>query len=104
MDISVLPSPLRHFLAQLDEVRSVGILDMDQVGRVLVELAADEEYLGPLIAEIPPESPGGKWLVKPERGPRLVLFHRPEGDALRHEGGQAELRLADERARSSNSG
>lgn len=52
---------------------------MDQVGRVLVELAADEEYLGPLIAEMPSESPGGKWLVKPERGPRLVLFHRPEG-------------------------
>jgi hypothetical protein len=44
-----------------------------------VELAADEEYLGPLIAEIPSESPGGKWLVKPERGSRLVLFHRPEG-------------------------
>ena len=79
MDISVLPSPLRRFLAQLDELRSAGVLDMDQVGRVLVELAADEEYFGPLIAEMPAESPGGKWLVKPERGPRLVLFHRPEG-------------------------
>ena len=32
---------------------------MDEVGRLLVELAADEEYLGPLIAEIPFESPGG---------------------------------------------
>ena len=60
-------------------MRSAGVLDMDQVGRVLVRLAADEEYLGPLIAEMPSESPGGKWLVKPERGPRLVLFHRPEG-------------------------
>jgi hypothetical protein len=73
---------------------------------------------------MPSESPGGKWLVKPERGPRLVLFHRPEGvmaythshhcwvaiapvrgvethqrwDAVRHDGGRAELRLADERA------
>jgi hypothetical protein len=37
------PSPLRHFLAQLDQLRSAGILDMDQVGRLLVELAADEE-------------------------------------------------------------
>jgi hypothetical protein len=53
------PGPLRHFLAQLDELRSADILDMDQVGRVLVELAADEEYLGPLIAEMPSESPGG---------------------------------------------
>ena len=52
---------------------------MDRVGRLLVDLAADEDYLGPLIAEIPSESAGGTWLVKPERGPRLVLFHRPEG-------------------------
>jgi len=48
-----------------------------------VELAADEEYLGPLIAEILLESPGGKWLFEPERGPRLVLFHRPEGASHR---------------------
>ena len=52
---------------------------MDRVGRLLAELGADEEYFGPLIAEMPSESPGGKWLVKPERGPRLVLFHRPQG-------------------------
>jgi hypothetical protein len=69
MDISVLPSPLRHFLAQLDEVRSVGILDMDQVGRVLVELAADEEYLGPLIAEMPSESAGGSGSSSPNGVP-----------------------------------
>ncbi len=55
MDISALPGPLRHFLAQLDELRSVGVPDMDKVGRLLVDLAADEDYLGPLIAEIPSE-------------------------------------------------
>jgi hypothetical protein len=43
MDISVLPSPLRRFLAQLDEVRSAGVLDMDQMGRVLVELSRRPE-------------------------------------------------------------
>ena len=53
------PGPLRHFLAQLDELRSADIPDMDQVGRILVELAADEEYLGPLIAEMPSQSAGG---------------------------------------------
>ena len=105
-------------------MRSGNTLDIDRVGRLLVEPAADEEYLGPLIAEIPSESPGGTWLVEPERGPRLVLLHRPEGvtaythshhcwvaiapvrgveahqrwDAVRHEDGRAELRLADERA------
>src|ERR1700733_16298307 len=124
MSTGDVPSPLRHFLTQLDELRSADIPDMDQVGRLLVELAADEEYLGPLIAELPAKSPGGRWLVKPERGPRLVLFHRPEGmmaythshqcwvavapvrgvethqrwDAVRHEDGQAELHLVDDRA------
>jgi len=121
---STFPEPLRHFLVQLDELRSASIPDMDRVGRLLTELAADEEYFGPLIAEMPSDSPGGKWLVKPERGPRLVLFHRPQGvmaythshhcwvgiapvrgvethqrwDAVRHDDGRAELRLADDRA------
>jgi predicted metal-dependent enzyme (double-stranded beta helix superfamily) len=76
---AAFPGPLRHFLAQLDELRSGDTSDMDQVGRLLVELAADEEYFGPLIEQMPSESAGGKWLVKPERGPRLILFHRPEG-------------------------
>ena len=124
MSTGDVPSPLRQFLTQLAELRSAEILDMDQVGRLLVELAADEDYLDPLIAEIPSQSAGGKWLVKPERGPRMVLFHRPEGvmaythshhcwvavapvrgvethqrwDAVRHEDGRTELRLADDRA------
>ena len=79
MNSDDFPGPLRHFLTRLDELRSENTIDMDRVGRLLVDLAADEDYLGPLIAEIPSESPGGTWLVKPERGPRLVLFHRPEG-------------------------
>ena len=97
---------------------------MDRVGRVLVELAADEEFFSPLIAQLPSGSPGSRWLIRPGRGPRLVLVHRPEGvmgythshrcwvgiapvrgvethqrwDAVRQAGGRAELRLADERA------
>ena len=43
MSSGAFPGSLRHFLAQLDELRSGDILDIDQVGRVLVELAADEE-------------------------------------------------------------
>ena len=116
--------PLRHFADRLGEIRSAETLDMDQVGRALVELAADAEFFGPLIARLPAGSPGSQWLIRPERGPRLVLVHRPDGvmgythshrcwvavapvrgvethqrwDAVRHAGGQAELRLADERA------
>jgi hypothetical protein len=53
--------------------------DMDGMGRLLIELAADTELFALLIAQIPSEAPGDRWLVRPERGPRLVLVHRPEG-------------------------
>jgi predicted metal-dependent enzyme (double-stranded beta helix superfamily) len=121
---SGLPGPLRRFADRLDDLRSADVVDMDLVGRLLVELAADEELFDPLIAQLPSGSPGNRWLIRPERGPRLVLVHRPEGvmgythshrcwvgiapvrgvethqkwDAVRHAGGRAELRLADERA------
>ena len=41
---SALPGPLRHFADQLDRLPSADVLDMDQVGRLLAELAADEEF------------------------------------------------------------
>ncbi len=124
MSTGALPSPLRRFLAGLDEQRSGGVPDMNEVGRLLVELAADEEFFAPLIDQIPVAAPGDRWLIKPDRGPRLVLVHRPEGvmgythshrcwvgiapvrgvethqrwDAVRRDHGRAELHLADERA------
>ena len=124
MSTGALPGPVRHFLAQLDDLRSAGVPDMDQVGRRLVELAADEEFFAPLIAEMPAGSMGVHWLATPDRGPRLVLVHRPEGvmaythshrcwvaiapvrgvethqrwHAARHENGRADLSLAEERA------
>jgi predicted metal-dependent enzyme (double-stranded beta helix superfamily) len=119
-----LPAPLRRFRDRLDQLRSGDGPDMDKVGRVLTELAADEEYFAPLIAGMPPGTFGVHWLIRPERGPRLVLVHRPDGvmacthshrcwvgiapvrgvethqrwDAVRHPRGRAELSLADERA------
>ena len=111
-------------MAQLNELRFGAVPDMDEVGRLLLELAADEEYFAPLLAQMPAGSPGVHWLAKPERGPRLVLVHRPEGvmaythshrcwvalapvrgvethqrwNVVRQAGGRAELSLADERA------
>jgi predicted metal-dependent enzyme (double-stranded beta helix superfamily) len=123
MSGSSRPGPLRGFLAELDDLRAGDVLPMDEVGRLLVGLAADEEYLGPLVDMIPAQAPGGHWLSRPDRGPRLVLFHRPEGvmacthshhcwvavapvrgaethqrwRAVRHADGSAELRLAEEK-------
>jgi hypothetical protein len=111
-------------MAQLNELRFGHVPDMGGVGRLLLELAADEQFFAPLIAQMPAESPAVHWLATPERGPRLVLVHRPEGvmaythshrcwvaiapvrgvethqhwNAVRRAGGRAELSLADERA------
>jgi hypothetical protein len=121
---AALPQPLRRFTAQLAELRPGDYPDMDRVGRFLVELAADTEFFAPLITDMPAAAPGSQWLIRPERGPRLVLVHRPEGvmgythshrcwvgiapvhgvethqrwHAESHEDGRADLRLADERA------
>ena len=121
---AALPQPLRRFTAQLAEIRPGDYPDMERVGRFLVELTADTEFFAPLIADMPAAAPGSRWLIRPERGPRLVLVHRPEGvmgythshrcwvgiapvrgvethqrwHAEAHEDGRADLRLADERA------
>ena len=79
MNAAAPPGPLRHFVGQLDELRSGDAPDMGQVGAALVELAADQEFFAPLIAYMPAGSPEVNWLIQPERGPRLVLVHRPEG-------------------------
>jgi hypothetical protein len=120
--IGALPSPLRQFLAQLDALGPGGAPDMGKVGASLIELAADEDFFAPLIAQMPAGSPGVHWLIQPGRGPRLVLVHRPDGvmaythshrcwvaiapvrgvethqhwNVVRHPGGRAELSLADE--------
>jgi len=124
MSTGAVPDPVRHLKAQLDELRLGDAPGMGEVGRLLLDLAADEEFFAPLIAQMPAESPAVRWLATPERGPRLVLVHRPEGvmaythshrcwvaiapvrgvethqhwNAVRHAGGRAELSLADERA------
>ena len=63
-----LPSPLSHFATRLDEVRSADAPDMNAIGRLLVELAADDEFFGPLIADMAPASMDVHWLLKPDRG------------------------------------
>ena len=60
-DTSGLPRPLRRFADRLDEVRSAEIFDMDQVGRVLVELAAEGSgvrWRSVTLAGITPDQPG----------------------------------------------
>jgi hypothetical protein len=48
--MSAFPHPLRRFLPQLNELRFGDVPDMAEVGRLLLELAAEEEYFAPLIS------------------------------------------------------
>ena len=124
MSIGAFPHPVRRCLAQVNELRFGDAPDMAEVGRLLQELAHEQEYFAPLIAQMPAGAPGVHWLARPERGPRLVLVHRPEGvmaythshrcwvalapvrgvethqrwHAVRHDDGRADMSLADERA------
>lgn len=68
MSTSGLPDPVRHLMAQLDELRFGDVPDMGAVGGLLLELAADEEFFAPLVAQMPAEQPGVRWLAEPERG------------------------------------
>jgi len=122
MSPGALPAPLRLFLDRLDQQRSGAAPDMNQPGRLLAELAADQEYFDPLIAGTPSGSFGVHGLIGPRRGGRLALVHRPGGvmacahshrrrvaiapvrgvethqrwHAVRHPGGRAELNLTRE--------
>ena len=66
-DSGALPGPLRYFSGRLDDLRSADVLDMNQVGRLLVELAADEELFDPLNAQQTTGSAGNRWLIRPAR-------------------------------------
>ena len=63
MSTGAFPGPLGHFVAQLDEARTGDVPDLEQIGRLLVELAADEDFFGPLIAEMPADQAGGNMVM-----------------------------------------
>ena len=67
MVTDALPGPLREFATGVDEARSADAPDMDAIGRLLVRLAADDEFFRPLIADMAPASMDVHWLLQPER-------------------------------------
>jgi hypothetical protein len=67
MSTAPWPGTLRRFLEQLDGLRTADPPDLEEVGRLLVDLAADQEFFDPLIAELPSAEPGDRWLIRPEQ-------------------------------------
>ena len=52
--------------------------DLDAIGRALVDLARDVDYLAPWIERLGDRN-GSLPIHAPERGPRLMIVHRREG-------------------------
>ena len=53
--------------------------DGDAIGRELAALANDGDYAAHLVSRLDEGTTGGLALHAPERGPRLLFVHRPEG-------------------------
>jgi predicted metal-dependent enzyme (double-stranded beta helix superfamily) len=77
-DRSGLDHPLRQLFEVVDAADRPVDPDLSAIGRAMVELARDHDYLLPRVAELGDTS-GLVRLHVPERGPRLMLVHRTEG-------------------------
>ena len=73
-----LDAPVRALFERVLDATAGEDPDLVAIGAALVELAADRDYLAPLVAALGDRA-GPLRIHAPERGPRLMLVHRPEG-------------------------
>jgi predicted metal-dependent enzyme (double-stranded beta helix superfamily) len=73
-----LDQPLRELLERIAAPAAPASPDLPTIGRALADLAADADYLAPWIERLGDRS-GALPMHAPERGPRLTLVHRLEG-------------------------
>jgi predicted metal-dependent enzyme (double-stranded beta helix superfamily) len=78
-DLTGVDAPLRALFEVVAEADRPGDPDMAAIGRAMVELARDHDHLMPRVAELG-DTTGILRLLVPERGPRLMLVHRREGE------------------------
>ena len=75
-------SPVRSLLEQIAGPAPLDTPDLAAIGVALSELARDTDYMGRWItrlAEGPEGERGSVEIHAPERGPRLMMVHRPTG-------------------------
>jgi len=77
-DLAALDAPLRALFEVVAVADRPGAPDLAAIGRAMVTLARDHDHLLPRVAELGDRS-GVIRLHAPERGPRLMLVHRTEG-------------------------
>lgn len=78
MTLATLDSPIRNLFERLEPLAASPAPDMPAIAGLLTDLAQDEEYFAHHIDRVRDQS-GGKPIHMPERGPRLMIVHRLNG-------------------------
>lgn len=76
--IADLAPPASSSTAAADGLGAPSSSNLVAIGAALAELATDLDYLAPWVARLGGGA-GGLAIHAPDRGPRLLLVHRPEG-------------------------
>jgi len=71
-------APVRALFERIAGPAAATPADLGAIGAALVDFATDLDYLAPWIRRLGDQG-GSLPILAPERGPRLVLVHRPEG-------------------------
>ncbi len=71
-------TPVRTLFERIAGPAAAASPDLAAIGAALVDLASDVAYLAPWVARLGDQS-GALAIHAPERGPRLILVHRREG-------------------------
>ncbi len=78
MTQATLDAPVRGFFERLEPLAASPAPDMPAIAGILTELAQDQEYFAHHIERVRDMS-GAKPIHMPERGPRLMIVHRLNG-------------------------
>ena len=77
-DLGGLDAPVRALFERIAGPAAGDPPDLAAIGAALVGLALDHDYLGRWVAQLGGEG-GALPIHAPDRGPRLLMVHRPEG-------------------------
>ncbi|HSS37107.1 MAG TPA: hypothetical protein VLR93_12610 [Patescibacteria group bacterium] len=77
-DPAGLDAPVRTLFERIAAPAAGHDPDLDAIGRALVDLARDVDYLAPWIERLGDRN-GSLPIHAPERGPRLLIVHRRDG-------------------------
>jgi predicted metal-dependent enzyme (double-stranded beta helix superfamily) len=77
-DLAGLDGPVRTLFERIAAPAAGAPPDLGAIAAALVELAGDRDYIGRWVTTLG-EASGGLAIHAPERGPRLLMVHRGEG-------------------------